>query len=91
MKYSVKKTPRIYTKLEGFADLLPLLESRGERVLFLGPNGCGKSTLMKLLVSRLVPKGGRVTLAHNAKIRYYDQENQTLNERGTVFSELRDT
>ena len=31
MKYSVKKTPRIYTKLEGFADLLPVLAARGER------------------------------------------------------------
>ncbi len=70
---------------------LSFLVRRGERVLFLGPNGCGKSTLMKLLVSRLAPKGGRITLAHNAKIGYYDQENQTLNESGTVFSELRDT
>lgn len=70
---------------------LSFLIRRGERVLFLGPNGCGKSTLMKLLVSRLIPKGGRITLAHNAKIGYYDQENQTLNESGTVFSELRDT
>ena len=37
MKYSVKKTPRIYTKLTGFADLLPVLEARGERVLFKYP------------------------------------------------------
>ena len=39
MKYSVKKTPRIYTKLEGFADLLPALEARGDRTLFLYPAG----------------------------------------------------
>ncbi len=39
MKYSVKKTPRIYTKLEGLADLLPILEARGERVLFKYPKG----------------------------------------------------
>ena len=39
MKYSVKKTPRVYTKLRGFADLLPLFEARGERVLFKYPKG----------------------------------------------------
>ncbi len=37
MKYSVKKTPRIYVKLEGFADLLPALDTRGDRVLFKYP------------------------------------------------------
>ena len=39
MKYSVKKTPRIYTVLRGFADLLPTLEARGDRTLFKYPVG----------------------------------------------------
>ena len=39
MKYSVKKTPRVYTKLAGFADLLPVLDARGDRVLFKYPEG----------------------------------------------------
>ena len=69
---------------------LDLLVRRGERVLFLGQNGCGKSTLMKLLVSRLTPKGGKVTLGANIKPGYYDQENQTLTESNTVFGELRE-
>ena len=70
---------------------LDLLIRRGERVLFLGANGCGKSTLMKLLVGRLSPRGGRLELGANVKIGYYDQENDTLDERNTVFSELRET
>ena len=45
MKYSVKKTPRIYTKLSGFADLLPVLEARGDCVLFKYPEGKGFATL----------------------------------------------
>ncbi len=45
MKYSVKKTPRIYTKMEGFADLIPALEARGERVLFKYPQGKDFATL----------------------------------------------
>ncbi|MBQ8174238.1 MAG: ABC-F family ATP-binding cassette domain-containing protein [Clostridia bacterium] len=75
----------------------PLIEGmdflirRGERVLFLGQNGCGKSTLMKLLVGRLSPRSGRLDTGANVKIGYYDQENDTLDERNTVFSELRET
>lgn len=70
---------------------LDFLIRRGERVLFLGANGCGKSTLMKLLVGRLSPRGGKLAHGANVKIGYYDQENDTLDERNTVFSELRET
>ena len=68
---------------------LSLLIRRYERVMFLGPNGCGKSTLMKLLNSILVPTNGKITLGYNIKIGYYDQENRTLNPSNTVFSEMR--
>ncbi len=69
---------------------LDFLIRRGERVLFLGQNGCGKSTLMKLLVGKLLPKSGKIELGANIKPGYYDQENQTLTESNTVFGELRD-
>lgn len=69
---------------------LNFLIRRGERVLFLGPNGCGKSTLMKLLMGRYAPRGGKLMLGPHIKIGYYDQENQTLDEHNTVFSELRE-
>lgn len=72
-------------------DGLDLLVRRGERVLVLGQNGCGKSTLMKLLVGRLAPKGGRVVLGNHVTPGYYDQENQTLSEGNTVFGELRES
>ena len=69
---------------------LSFLVRRGERVLFLGPNGCGKSTLMKLINSRLTPKAGKLTLGYNIKIGYYDQENRGLDSTKTVFDELHD-
>ena len=68
---------------------LSFLIRRYERVLFLGKNGCGKSTLMKLINSRLVPSLGRITLGYNIKIGYYDQENRGLSDSNTVFEELR--
>lgn len=69
---------------------LSFLIRRGERVLFLGPNGCGKSTLMKLLTGTLVPQSGSLRIGENVTLGYYDQENQTLDERNTVFSEMRE-
>ena len=69
---------------------LSFLVRRGERVMFLGPNGCGKSTLMKLINSRLTPNEGSLTLGYNVKIGYYDQENRGLSDTKTVFLELHD-
>ena len=69
---------------------LSLLVRRYERVMVLGPNGCGKSTLMKLLNSKLLPSHGDITLGYNIKIGYYDQENCALNPKNTVFSEMRE-
>jgi len=63
---------------------------RYERVLFLGGNGTGKSTLMKLINSRLAPNAGGLTLGYNIKIGYYDQENRGLTETKTVLEEIHD-
>ncbi|MBQ8879476.1 MAG: ABC-F family ATP-binding cassette domain-containing protein [Clostridia bacterium] len=69
---------------------LSFLVRRYERVMILGKNGCGKSTLMKLINTRLTPKEGKIILGYNIKIGYYDQENRGLTESKTVFEELRD-
>ncbi len=69
---------------------LSFLVRREERVMVLGPNGCGKSTLMKLINSRLTPKAGKISLGYNIKIGYYDQEMRSLSTDGTVFSEMRE-
>lgn len=70
-------------------DNLSFLIKRNERVLVLGKNGCGKSTLMKLINSLLVPSAGKIVLGYNIKIGYYDQENRGLSENQTVFGEMR--
>ena len=69
---------------------LSFLIRRGERVMFLGANGTGKSTLMKLINSMMPPTRGRITLGYNIKIGYYDQENRGLTDSNTVFGELRE-
>ena len=69
---------------------LSFLIRRYERVMFLGANGTGKSTLMKLINSMITPTAGKITLGYNIKIGYYDQENRGLTDSNTVFGELRE-
>ena len=69
---------------------LSFLIRRRERVMFLGANGTGKSTLMKLINMMMPPTRGRITLGYNIKIGYYDQENRGLTDSNTVFGELRE-
>ena len=68
---------------------LNFLVRRGECVLFLGANGCGKSTLMKLITGALAPTRGVLELGYHLKIGYYDQENRGLTQTNTVYSEMR--
>ena len=63
--------------------------TKGERLFFLGDNGCGKSTLIKVLMGRLSPLFGRYEFGYNIKIGYFDQENSTLCSSNTVFEEMR--
>ncbi|WP_134704694.1 ABC-F family ATP-binding cassette domain-containing protein [Ammoniphilus sp. YIM 78166] len=63
---------------------------RGERVALLGPNGIGKSTLLKTVVGELAPLDGSITLGSNVSIGYYDQEQKELTGDKTVLMELWD-
>ncbi len=67
---------------------ISFLIKKGERVFFVGPNGCGKSTLMKVIVGRMSPDKGTVEFGANIHAAYYDQENQNLDEKSTVLDEL---
>lgn len=63
---------------------------RGERVFLLGPNGCGKTTLLKILASRLTSLTGFVKLGAKVTVGYYDQVQQGLDYKKTALQELWD-
>ena len=70
-----------------FSDLSFLIK-RGERAFVIGPNGCGKSTLIKLILGQVPPTSGVIVAGYNVEIGYYDQENQNLTPENTVLDEL---
>ncbi|GED71399.1 multidrug ABC transporter ATP-binding protein [Brevibacillus reuszeri] len=63
---------------------------REERVALVGPNGIGKSTLLKTIVEQLSALRGSIQFGSNVTIGYYDQEHRNLNERNTVLGEIWD-
>ncbi|MBQ9163064.1 MAG: ABC-F family ATP-binding cassette domain-containing protein [Clostridia bacterium] len=69
-------------------DGMSFLVKKNDRLLILGPNGCGKSTLIKLLIGQLEPLSGIIEVGYNVQIGYYDQENQNLDPNNTVLDEL---
>lgn len=64
--------------------------ARGERIALLGPNGLGKSTLLKTIVGRLQSLAGEISYGSNVTIGFYDQEQKTLNPTKQVLHELWD-
>ncbi len=60
-----------------FKDLKFMVEV-GERIAIIGPNGIGKTTLVKTLAGELAPKSGAVKWSENANIGYYAQDHEAL-------------
>jgi ATPase subunit of ABC transporter with duplicated ATPase domains len=55
-----------------------LIVRRGERVAVIGPNGLGKSTLLKIAVDRLAPDAGSVRWGHEARVGYFPQDHREV-------------
>ncbi|WP_041076183.1 ABC-F family ATP-binding cassette domain-containing protein [Bacillus sp. OxB-1] len=61
-----------------------------DRIAIIGPNGVGKSTLLKTIVKKQEPLAGEIRYGTNVQFGYYDQEQATLVGSGTVLQELWD-
>ncbi|HEX3601543.1 MAG TPA: ATP-binding cassette domain-containing protein, partial [Lacipirellulaceae bacterium] len=61
---------------------------RGDKIGLIGPNGVGKTTLLKLLLGDLKPQTGTVRLGTNLQVAYFDQLREQLNEDATVQNNL---
>ena len=64
--------------------------NKNDRVAIIGPNGIGKSTLLKTIMKKLKPKDGSIKYGASLDIGYYDQELQSLDPSKTVLDTIWD-
>lgn len=72
-----------------FSDVSFLLTKR-EKLFIIGPNGCGKTTFLRILMNQLRPDAGRVDYGVNVRTGYFEQTQSSLRSGKTVLAEVYD-
>ena len=62
-----------------------------DRIGIIGPNGCGKTTLIKMITNNLQPDSGKIIIGETIKLGYFSQENEYMNEEQKVIDYMKDT
>jgi ATP-binding cassette subfamily F protein uup len=63
---------------------------RNDRIGFIGSNGCGKTTLMKMIMGIVPPDSGKITIGQTIKIGYFSQENEYMDDGMKMIEYVRE-
>ncbi|MFY9178891.1 MAG: ATP-binding cassette domain-containing protein [Venatoribacter sp.] len=66
------------------------LVMRGDRIGLIGPNGVGKSTLLKLILGKLQPQSGSIKAGTKIEVAYFDQARHQLDEEKSIADNVAD-
>jgi len=86
---SVTELAKSFGRRELFKNVSIEIKS-GEKTALIGPNGIGKTTLLRIIQNRLRADAGEVRLGANVSVAYYDQENVGISGAKTIFDEIYD-
>lgn len=86
----LRNLSKSYGERQLFADFSYIF-LKNDRIGVVGPNGCGKSTLMKIITGQLLPDAGSVEVGTTIQIGYFSQENEALDDRMKVIDYIRNT
>ena len=64
---------------------------RGDKIGIIGPNGCGKTTLLRLLLGTLAPTSGTIRLGTKVEVAYFDQLREQIDETKSVHENVSET
>lgn len=90
-----KKTVELHHISKGYGekkliDDFDYIVLKNQRVGFIGPNGCGKSTLMKIIAGLVEPDSGSVEIGETVKVAYFAQEVPGMNSNQRVIDYVKD-
>lgn len=90
-----KKTVELHHISKGYGekkliDDFDYIVLKNQRVGFIGPNGCGKSTLMKIIAGLVEPDSGSVEIGETVKVAYFAQEVPGMNSSQRVIDYVKD-
>lgn len=77
-----------YKTDEPIIDDVSIVVRRGESVALIGPNGVGKSTMVKSIVGELVPLNGHIDIGNRVQVGYFSQEHEELHDQWQVVDEI---
>lgn len=77
-----------YKTDEPIIDDASIVVRRGESVALIGPNGVGKSTMVKSIVGELVPLSGHIDIGNRVQVGYFSQEHEELHDQWQVVDEI---